>query len=70
MNNMMVGDKTVFAIESSIAQAYESEHFKALGFFVVYVQGHRYGIRNPEATMMGASHGEGAQLDTTTIMRE
>jgi Immunity protein 42 len=55
---ILIGNKSIFAIESSIARAFESKHFKALGFIVIHVGGLSYGIHEPEATMLGASYGE------------
>jgi Immunity protein 42 len=55
---ILIGDKSVFAIESDITCAYESKHFKALGFFVVHVAGLCYGVHSPEAAMLGWAYGE------------
>ena len=55
---MITGEKAIFAIESGILHAYESRHFKALGFFLIHVSGFCYGVNEPDATMMGCSHGE------------
>ena len=55
---MIVGDPSVFAIESRITKAYEQLHFVALGFFVVHVGRCRYGVDDPEATLLACSFGE------------
>lgn len=55
---MIVGDTSVFAIESSITRAYERLSFRALGFFVIYITGRCYGIRSSEATLLANSADE------------
>lgn len=55
---MIVGDPSVFAIESGIAQAYERRSLMALGFFVIDVGGYAFGVRSPEATMLACSYDE------------
>jgi Immunity protein 42 len=55
---LIVGNPSIFAIESSIAQAYEHLGFRALGFFVVYLGGRCYGRRSPNATMLACSYDE------------
>jgi Immunity protein 42 len=55
---LIIGNPSVFAIESSIVQAYERLSSRALGFFVVYVGGRCYGRRSPDATMLACSHNE------------
>jgi len=52
---MIVGDKARFAIESGITNAYERVGVLALGFFVLYVGGRRYGVYSPDATTLGCS---------------
>jgi hypothetical protein len=52
---MIVGDPSVFAIESSITQPYEALGQRALGFFIIYVGGKGYGVRSPEATLLACS---------------
>ena len=52
---MIIGDATILAIESQITKAYERSSELALGFFVVYVKGECYGVRNPEATLLASS---------------
>lgn len=52
---MIVGDRSHFAIESDVSVSYERKSFRALGFFVIYLQGRLYGVKRPEATMMAAS---------------
>jgi hypothetical protein len=53
---LIVGNPAIFAIESSISQAYERLSFRALGFFVIYVGGRCYGRRSPDATMLACSY--------------
>jgi hypothetical protein len=55
---LIIENPSVFAIESSIVQAYERLSSRALGFFVVYVGGRCYGRRSPDATMLACSHNE------------
>lgn len=52
---MIVGNPSIFAIESEITRAYERPSQLALGFFVVHVAGRSYGIRKPDASMLGVS---------------
>ncbi len=49
---MIVGDPSVFAIESEITLAYDRLNQLALGFFVIHVMGRCYGVREPDATML------------------
>jgi hypothetical protein len=51
------GDKVRFAIESEITKAYERLSFVALGYFVIFVAGHRYGVLKPDASMLACSVG-------------
>ncbi len=44
MKTLRVGNPKRFAIESGITQAYARLCFRALGFFVVYLQGNIYGV--------------------------
>jgi len=48
---VIVGDPSVFAIESEITRAYERLSFRALGYFVIHVCGRSYGVRSPEALL-------------------
>lgn len=52
---MKIGDPLILAIESNISQAYNRLSFLALGSFMIQVGGRRYGICEPDATMMGCS---------------
>jgi hypothetical protein len=52
---LIVGEPSVFAIESSITEAYERLSFRALGFFVIYVGGFCYGRRSADSTMLACS---------------
>src|SRR5262249_5900052 len=51
----LVGDTSVFAIESEITVAYHRASFRALGFFTIYVRGKMFGFRKPDATMLACS---------------
>ena len=55
---MIIGDTGTFAIESGITEAYSSLGLRALGFFVIHVGGNRYGVYEPEATMLAKSFDE------------
>ena len=52
---MIIGNPSIFAIESGITQAYESLGSRALGFFVIHVGCLRYGANDPDATMMAVA---------------
>jgi hypothetical protein len=52
---VIVGDPSVFAIESGITEAYQRISFRALGYFVVHIGGRRYGVNKPDATMLACS---------------
>ena len=49
---MIVGDPAKFAIESEITKAYERHRLMALGYFVVHLKGFRFGLSDPDATML------------------
>ena len=55
---MIVGQPSIFAIESGITEAYERLSFRALGFFVIHVGGQRYGVYKPDATLLACSFDE------------
>lgn len=55
---MLIGDPSKFAIESCISIAYEELGARALGFFVIHIGGHCYGVREPDATWMANSFDE------------
>jgi len=55
---LIIENPSVFAIESSITQAYERLSFRALGFFVIYVGDRCYGRRSPDSTMLACSYDE------------
>jgi hypothetical protein len=55
---MMIGNPLKFAIESEITQPSERSSQMALGFFVIDVMGRSYGVREPNATTLGASFNE------------
>ncbi|HXN50228.1 MAG TPA: Imm42 family immunity protein [Bryobacteraceae bacterium] len=52
---MIVGDASLFAIESGITQAYARVDLRGLGFFVIHVGGRRYGVSEPNATLLACS---------------
>jgi hypothetical protein len=55
---MIIGEPSVFAIESVITEAYERLSFRALGFFVIYVSRLYYGRRSSNSTMLARSFDE------------
>ena len=55
---MMIGNPLRLAIESEITQVSERSSQMALGFFVIDIMGRSYGVREPNATMLGASFNE------------
>ena len=54
---MIIGDPSIFAIESGISEAYERLSLLSLGFFVIHINGRRYGVFEPDATMLACSFG-------------
>ncbi len=52
---MIFGDKSVFAVESTLTKAYARVSLRALGFFVIHIGGRSYGVRSPDATMLACS---------------
>jgi hypothetical protein len=55
---MVSGDRNLFAIESAISKAYERLSSWALGYFVIYINGFRYGVHQQDATGLACSFGE------------
>jgi len=55
---LIIGNPSVFAIESGITRAYERLSFRALGFFVIHVNGRCYGKRSIDSTMLACSYDE------------
>jgi len=55
---MIVGDCSVFAIESRIADVVESPSQLALGSFLIHIGGRAFGVRKPDASMLGCSFHE------------
>ena len=53
--SVIVGDPTVFAIESSITQPYSNLGQRALGYFLIHLGGREYGVRSPDATLLACS---------------
>jgi hypothetical protein len=53
---MTVGSPGVFAIESRITQAYDVLSLRALGCFLIYVSGYRYGVDADDASMLANSY--------------
>lgn len=61
MSVLSIGDRSLFAIESSITRAFERPSLRALGYFVIYVGAQRYGIEAPDASMLACSFDEVAR---------
>jgi hypothetical protein len=55
---MIIGDPSIFAIESHISMAYERPSSRALGFFIIHVGGKRYGRRKLDSTLLACSFDE------------
>lgn len=49
---MIVGNPSTFAIESQITRAFERLSFRAPGSFTILVDGFRYGVYEPDATLL------------------
>ncbi|MGF7146753.1 hypothetical protein FHS96_000362 [Sphingomonas zeicaulis] len=52
---MIVGDCNLFAIESEISAVPASSAQMALGFFIIHLGGRSFGVRAPDASMLGCS---------------
>jgi len=55
---MIVGNPSTFAIESQITQAFERLGSRALGSFTILIEGFRYGVYEPDATLLAVSFDE------------
>lgn len=55
---MIIGDTSVFAIESGITKAYERLGFRALGYFIIHIGGRSYGKRSADGTLLACSFDE------------
>lgn len=55
---MIIGNKSRFGIESIITEAYERLSFRALGYFVIYINNIKYGIDLPDTSMLACSFDE------------
>jgi hypothetical protein len=58
MKSILVGNPSIFAIESGISEAYESRSVLALGFFTIHVGGCCYGRHTHDSTMLACSYNE------------
>jgi hypothetical protein len=52
---MIVGDPSVFAVESAFDYALERLSLRGVGFFVIHVAGCCYGVKSPDATALANS---------------
>jgi len=52
---MLIGNPEIFAIESFINKVYPDRGCLALGYFSIHILSHAYGVRSPEASMLGCS---------------
>jgi hypothetical protein len=52
---MIIGNPSIFAIESKISIAYEQLNFLALGFFAIHLGNKIYGTRSHDSTMLACS---------------
>lgn len=55
---MIAGNINEFAIESRICAAYANPGIRALGYFVIHISGHRFGVFRPDATLLACSFDE------------
>jgi Immunity protein 42 len=55
MSSLIVGNPSVFAIESSFTQTYENLSQRGLGFFLIHLDGISYGVKAPDATLLACS---------------
>jgi hypothetical protein len=54
----MIGDPTVFALESDVKEYYECPSLLALGYYVIHVDGCCYGQRQLDSTILACSYYE------------
>lgn len=52
---MIIGDASIFAIDSSVTAVYSVSDMKVLGSFCFHVAGKSYGVQHPQATMLACS---------------
>lgn len=52
---MVIGDTSLFAIESGLTRAYERLSFRALGYFTFHIGGRRFGVCEPDATLLACA---------------
>lgn len=52
---MIVGDPSLFAIESDVSEAYSQLSLLASGYFTVVIKGFRYGVQERDATTLACS---------------
>jgi hypothetical protein len=55
---LIIGNTSLFAIESSVTKAYERLSFRGLGFFLIHIGGRSYGERSADSTMLACSFDE------------
>ena len=52
---IQVGDKNHFGIRARITKAYERLGFRALGDFLIFLNGRGFGVEAPDASMLACS---------------
>ena len=52
---MIVGNRTVFAIESEILHAFSAPSLMGIGYFAIHINGLSYGVVKEDATMLACS---------------
>jgi hypothetical protein len=55
---MIIGNPSIFALESHIEEAFERPSSRPLGSFTILVDGYRYGVYEPNATLLAVSFEE------------
>ncbi|QEE29653.1 hypothetical protein FTW19_17665 [Terriglobus albidus] len=55
---MIIGDPSIFAIESIISKVSEDQGLRRLGYFFIHISGFEFGVRTRSATMLANSFDE------------
>ncbi len=50
---MLIGDTSMFAVESGLTVAWESRRWRGAGWFILHVGGREYGLRRNDAASLG-----------------
>jgi hypothetical protein len=55
---LIIGNPARFGVESAVTEFFEEPGLRALGCFVLHIEGTRYGVCEPDATMLANSFDE------------